>query len=486
MNEYLLRRKLESIRNAGLNSEEYLSKIEIILKESNPWEIYRINPLSFAKKYNLDQDVTLDFFIHASRGGIFDISWSYVCPKCGGIEHSTSNVNEMQNEKFYCFVCDLDIPAELDDNVEVTFQLNPDIFKFEENIFENQDIYSKFYFSPNYSPHKHYLEYLDKVSFDYKVLNPKSQSDYHLKLKPLSTYRFVSMDLASSLKITTSEKLVENEIVEIVIENDGFKPSYINTNGGNIIFRIKNEKIVQTAFWFVIRDEKLKNEIMKRPTMQLVHPFLTGKMLINSQTFRDIFRIDTLYQDLSLNIRSLTVLFTDLKDSTLLYSNTGDINAYRLIQKHFQVLGSIVKKHKGAIIKTMGDAIMATFAHPHDGLIASIEMLQDISSILIDKKPLGLKIGIHEGPALVINNDGKLDYFGQTVNIAARVQALANEGQIVITNNIFNLPTTKEVLKKYDYQSNKSVVDLKGVNHQITIYICQGDNLSKPLKYNAP
>ena len=102
MNENLLHRKLQPIRSSGDFPDEFLNKFESILKESAPWEIFRINPLSFAEKYGLNIEMTLDLLIYSARSGIFDISWSYVCPQCGGIEHSTNNVNEMQNEKFYC------------------------------------------------------------------------------------------------------------------------------------------------------------------------------------------------------------------------------------------------------------------------------------------------------------------------------------------------------------------------------------------------
>ena len=67
-------------------------------------------------------------------------------------------------------------------------------------------------------------------------------------------------------------------------------------------------------------------------------PFLTAKLLLTNQTFRDIYRTDTLDVDQGLKITSLTFLFTDLKGSTELYERVGDIVAYDLVREHFRVL----------------------------------------------------------------------------------------------------------------------------------------------------
>ena len=111
--------------------------------------------------------------------------------------------------------------------------------------------------------------------------------------------------------------------------------------------------------------------------------------------------MQSLSPDLKLNIHSLTILFTDLRGSTDLYDQTGDVFAYNIIQEHFRVLTRVVRHHSGAIIKTMGDAIMATFSTPLDGVLAAIDMINEIRQLNERIKDqgheLGLKIGLHEG-----------------------------------------------------------------------------------------
>jgi class 3 adenylate cyclase len=156
-------------------------------------------------------------------------------------------------------------------------------------------------------------------------------------------------------------------------------------------------------------------------------PFLTAKRLLSNQTFRDLYRADALDIDQRLKILSLTFLFTDLRGSTALYERVGDLAAYDLVRSHFQVLHDIVAAESGAVVKTIGDAVMATFSTPDRAVAAALRMRDGMRELNADRghEDLLLKIGIHEGPCLAVNLNDRQDYFGQTVNIASRVQNLA-------------------------------------------------------------
>jgi class 3 adenylate cyclase len=211
-------------------------------------------------------------------------------------------------------------------------------------------------------------------------------------------------------------------------------------------------------------------------------PFPTGKTLLNNQTFRDLFRIPSLSRDITLSVRSLTLLFTDLKGSTDLYDRTGDAEAYALINRHFEVLKSAVRSHRGAVIKTMGDAIMAAFSEPDEGVACALEIMSSIKLIPLGQRPqalkryypvfdsLALKVGIHEGPALVINNDGMLDYFGQTVNIAARVQSLAQADEMYVTQSVFHSGSVREKIATAGCSVRARSVRLKGIGERTPVY----------------
>jgi len=203
--------------------------------------------------------------------------------------------------------------------------------------------------------------------------------------------------------------------------------------------------------------------------------FLTAKRLLTNPTFRDISRTDTLDVDQRLKITSLTFLFTDLKGSTELYERVGDLVAYDMVREHFRVLHEVVASHAGAVVKTIGDAVMATFATPDQAVAAALEMRDAMGNLHARAEhDLVLKIGVHEGPCLAVMVNDRLDYFGQTVNIAARVQGLAVSRSIFATKTVVNDKQAADLLGAGFDESAVEVVaghagPAYGVPHEATI-----------------
>jgi class 3 adenylate cyclase len=201
-------------------------------------------------------------------------------------------------------------------------------------------------------------------------------------------------------------------------------------------------------------------------------PNLTAKRIFTSQTFRDLHRTDTLKVDQSLKIVSITFLFTDLKGSTALYERVGDLRAYELVREHFHLLNKIVAAEIGAVVKTIGDAVMATFPSPDRALAAALRMRDEISSVRNETQPedLLLKIGIHEGPCLAVMLNDRLDYFGTTVNIAARVQGLAVSRAIFATQPIVDHLAASKLLASANIKPRMLHAALKGIAKEVTVY----------------
>jgi class 3 adenylate cyclase len=177
-------------------------------------------------------------------------------------------------------------------------------------------------------------------------------------------------------------------------------------------------------------------------------PYLSGGMLLARQTFRRLFRSERVDEKEGLGIRQVTLLFTDLKGSTAMYERLGDLNAYALVREHFALLGATVQQHSGAIVKTIGDAVMAVFSRPTDAVSAALDILAAVERYNFEHGDPGiiLKIGAHCGPSIAVTLNENLDYFGQTVNVAARVQSLADAGEICISEPLYSAPGVKQLL----------------------------------------
>jgi class 3 adenylate cyclase len=163
---------------------------------------------------------------------------------------------------------------------------------------------------------------------------------------------------------------------------------------------------------------------------------VTAAAVTSRQVFRDLFSREILRQGERISVGSITIVFTDLKNSTGLYGEIGDAPAFGRVLTHFGTLRQAVAAGGGAVIKTMGDAVMAVFTDPACAVramrAAQLALLAPDSGAI----PLRLKCSINQGPSLAINQNDRLDYFGTTVNVASRLCSVSTGSDIVVSERV--------------------------------------------------
>jgi class 3 adenylate cyclase len=275
------------------------------------------------------------------------------------------------------------------------------------------------------------------------------------------------------VEVHVSGKAVELEqIVDLDLLGGGFSPGSVTVRPGRHQFHVNNRFKKSTGV--ILQNASLFMSIAS-PHMGKARrwrPFLTGKAFLNNQSFRELFRVQAWAPDMKLKIKSLTILFTDLKGSTDMYGRVGDITAFDVVQKHFDLLTEVVRAHRGAIVKTMGDAIMATFSNSADGVLAALDMVHRMKSLNVSagQTELGIKIGVHEGAALAVNADERLDYFGQNVNLAARVQGLAEAGEVWLTEEVYQSAGVLDIVTASKLNTEPKLATLKGIAQPTPVY----------------
>jgi class 3 adenylate cyclase len=170
----------------------------------------------------------------------------------------------------------------------------------------------------------------------------------------------------------------------------------------------------------------------------------TAAEVIALQVFRDLFSNEALRPGERITVGNMTVLFTDLRKSTQLYQEIGDAPAFGLVMNHFDVLKAAIADEGGAIVKTIGDAVMAVFRRPLGALRAALRAQRILANPPQPVRPLLLKVGIHTGPCIAVTLNERLDYFGSTVNIAARLTSLSAGEDIVISDAMNSDPEITE------------------------------------------
>ena len=159
-----------------------------------------------------------------------------------------------------------------------------------------------------------------------------------------------------------------------------------------------------------------------------------GLDLLLVPAFWELFAGEAPAADESLRIGRVAILFTDLRGSTAMYAERGDPRAYRLVRDHFAILAESIERNNGALVKTIGDAVMASFASGGDAVRAAFESQAELRARGADMGgELVLKAGVHAGACLAVKLNDRLDFFGGAVNTAARVQGLSRGNDVVVT-----------------------------------------------------
>ncbi len=218
-------------------------------------------------------------------------------------------------------------------------------------------------------------------------------------------------------------------------------------------------------------EPKLKLALPKLPVSPVAP--LTAHELLTVQGFRDFFKNETLPPGESFEVQRCVILFTDLTGSTAMYVRKGDPHAYTLVREHFEVLKSAVNQAGGAIVKTIGDAVMAVFVSEVAALSAALSARQEMLTFnrnynLPVADHLLIKIGLHTGPSIYVTLDDRLDYFGTTVNTAARVEGQAGSNEIVFTEAVLQAPGVREFLHDYELQDTTTM--LKGLEGSLRLW----------------
>src|SRR5262249_3439030 len=164
------------------------------------------------------------------------------------------------------------------------------------------------------------------------------------------------------------------------------------------------------------------------------------------QMFRDLFASEALRPGEQISVGTLTVLFTDLKNSTRLYREIGDATAFGRVMNHLDVLKQVIAEHNGAMVKTIGDAVMAVFRQPAWALKAMLDAQERLANPPDGMRALHLKAGLHTGPCIAVTLNDRLDYFGSTVNLAARLEGQSTGDDVVVSSAIIDDPAVRDFL----------------------------------------
>jgi class 3 adenylate cyclase len=443
---------------------EAASLIERLIADAADRELCRINVLDVAKNTGLDEERVIGAFLHAARLGLFELSWNVLCPGCGGVLDASATLKTIDHESYDCALCAAGYEPTLDEMVEVTFTVSPRVRRIaahDPSALTFHEYMRQIFWSSGIDLPENFAALIDEITLDSVELQPGEKAVLSLTLPAEFVIVFDPVTHSTQFLDVKGEPTRERQNLSLILNRVSAPTGTATLHPGplRVQFENRSDRRVLPALW--VAGDTLHSLLGHRKA------FLTAKRLLTNQAFRDIYGTDTLDTNQRLKITSLTFLFTDLKGSTELYERVGDLAAFDLVRAHFGVLNEIVAAEAGAVVKTIGDAVMATFPTPDRALAAALRMRDEMRKLNQD---LVLKIGIHEGPCLAVVLNDRQDYFGQTVNIASRVQGLAMSPAIFATQSVVGNPRASAILEESGLKPVAQRSALRGITNEMAVY----------------
>lgn len=449
---------------------ETVAAIERHVREAPDAALCRINVLDFARRYGLNEERAIAAFLRAARLGIFELSWNVLCPGCGGVLGASATLKSVHSHEYNCSLCAVGHEPTLDEMVEVTFTVGPRVRRIAAHAPDELPFFEymrQVFWGSGIDLPENAEALLQGTTLDAVELPPGEKAILSLTLPSGFVIVFEPVMHSVQFLDVKGEPTRERQTLGIILEKDAAPTATLEMRPGPLRLAIENRAGRRVLPALFVAGDTLHDLLGRR------RPFLTAKRLLSNQSFREIYGTDALDADQRLKITSLTFLFTDLKGSTELYERVGDIAAFDLVRAHFQVLHEIVAAEAGAVVKTIGDAVMATFPTPDRAVAAALRMREEMGRLNDERKreDLLLKIGIHEGPCLAVTLNDRQDYFGQTVNIAARVQGLCVSREILATQPVVIHPDSSKLLAGSGLAPvPQPPSELRGVAEPVAIY----------------
>jgi class 3 adenylate cyclase len=447
----LLESRMTEIEQARPWGTRVISKFESLIRDGDDLSLYRVNPLAFARDRAIAEAEAIDLFLYAARCGLFEMNWDVLCPQSGMVLDSFGTLRTLKTH-YVCGLCDVTGDADLDDFIQVTFSVSPHLRRLsfhDPASLSVEDFHWKLRFSDaGRLPGRQlrFVDFLRGLVRGEAFLPPGSITTLRADLGPGALAGVNVQTQAAFVVPIAGEPGKEPAHIRIGYDGQQFSPMVAAIPSGPAIIDVKNTGSQRGSLLLLNWPPELV-ALTTKPVLEF-EPYISGGSLLARQTFRRLFRSERVDEREGLGIRQATFLFTDLKGSTALYERLGDLNAYALVREHFALLDSAAQRHGGATVKTIGDAVMAVFSRPMDAISAALQILDDIERFNREHGGPGiiLKIGAHCGPSIAVTLNDNLDYFGQSVNVAARVQSLADAGDVCITEALYTAPGVSDLL----------------------------------------
>lgn len=432
----LLHRKLLELHERHI-SDALCARLKDLIRNGEPAALARMAPPRLAREWGEDTNRVLDAFLHGTRLGLFELEWDLRCPSCTGPSQRGATLAQVAHSG-NCDMCRVDYDGSFDESIEVVWRVHP-------AVRDVSQVDARAVFT-HYAQAEPVLQLTIPGRGEVSREQALSAGNYHI----FSSRGGTGCGIARGMRLDAQAAAPAGEL-DITLDDAELDRGAWHRSAGRYQLRLHN------------RSSQPVELVLARVADQ---PWVSGAALAANQSFRDLFSRELIQPGENFAIRHTAFVFTDIKGSTALYERIGDARAYALVRDHFQIMIEQVRAHGGAVVKTIGDAIMATFLDPAAATRFAVDVLRAFDAYNAQHQTgdsIIVKIGVHAGPCLAVTLNERLDYFGRTVNLAARIQGLSVGRDLVLSQAIASAPEVGALLEQTGWRAEKYGAELKGI-----------------------
>jgi class 3 adenylate cyclase len=391
-------------------------------------DLVHLKPKLLARQFGVAPRPAIEACLASVKAGLLTMKWELLCTNCRGPKLAAMALSELPRGA-HCPSCNIDYDRDFERNVELSFSPAPTV----RPLIEGGYCLS----GPMSTPHVP-VQILLRPGERRSVALELPPGSYRLRTQHPGTHVDVSHEGGAfpGLRVTATG-------VETMPADTAGKIGFANDADFEAAVLVEDRTWTQDA--------------------------LTALEVVSLQAFRDMFSEATLRPGDEAAVGQIALLFSDLRGSTALYERVGDSAAYNIVRDHFAFLAAIVRDHDGAVVKTIGDAVMASFGDPADAVRAALAMqrrIVEFNEAHENHRDLSIKLGVHAGSSIMVSLNERLDYFGSTVNMAARLQGQSEGEDIVLSRAVADDPAVRPLLE--GLEAREESVALKGFDRPVS------------------
>ncbi len=408
-----------------------------LIEKGDDLALAKMQPYALADNWGLERRDVLEHHLMATRRGLLEMEWDVLCPSCRGTQQIGKTLGDIASD-VHCETCNMDFKVNFERSVELSFHPNPSI---------RESPKAEFCIAgPQTTPHVVVQQLLP--AGEERIVTPVLENGrYRLRTLGLRGGEYVRVATNGLSDITLRASKI-----------DGWP---------------EGEVVISSTPTLHFKNNTDEEQLFILERLAWSDHAVTAAEVTVLQMFRDLFASEALRPGQQISVGSLAIVFTDLRGSTRLYNQIGDAPAFGLVMDHFDVLKDAVADEGGAIIKTIGDAVMAVFPRPAPALRAMLRAQMEFTDTL-GHHPVKLKAGIHYGPCIAVTLNDRLDYFGSTINKASRLEGFSSGEDVVISKAVHDDPEVDALLHSGSFNAEVFETQIKGFDDQFALWRVMG------------